>query len=113
MTAIAGALIVTSCARGGGAETLPGAAVQTVAVVKAARADLTSNLILTAEFEPFQEIDVMAKVSGFIREMKVDIGDRVRVQSTLANLEIPQMQDDLTRAAAIEEANAELAISTR
>jgi len=86
------------------------AAVQTVAVVKAARSDLTSDLILTAEFEPFQEIDVMAKVSGFIREMKVDIGDRVREGQLLATLEIPEMQDDLTRAAAaIEEANAELA----
>jgi len=85
-------------------------AVQTVAVVKAARADLSSGLILTAEFEPFQEIDVMAKVSGFIREMKVDIGDRVREGQLLATLEIPEMQDDLTRAAAaIEEANAELA----
>ncbi len=111
MTAIAGALIVTSCSRGGGAEASSvAAAVQTVAVVKAARADLTSNLILTAEFEPFQEIDVMAKVSGFIREMKVDIGDRVREGQLLATLEIPEMQDDLTRAAAaIEEANAELA----
>jgi RND family efflux transporter MFP subunit len=85
-------------------------AVQTVAVVKAARANLTSDLILTAEFEPFQEIDVMAKVSGFIREMKVDIGDRVHEGQLLATLEIPEMQDDLTRAAAaIEEANAELA----
>ena len=85
-------------------------AVQTVAVVKAARADLASGLILTAEFEPFQEIDVMAKVSGFIREMKVDIGDRVHEGQLLATLEIPEMQDDLTRAAAaIEEANAELA----
>ncbi len=110
MTAIAGALIVTSCTRGGDAETLPVAAVQTVAVVKAARADLSSGLILTAEFEPFQEIDVMAKVSGFIREMKVDIGDRVHEGQLLATLEIPEMQDDLTRAAAaIEEANAELA----
>jgi len=102
---------MTSCARGGGVEASPMApAVQTVAVVKAARADLAGGLILTAEFEPFQEIDVMAKVSGFIREMKVDIGDRVHEGQLLATLEIPEMQDDLTRAAAaIEEANAELA----
>ena len=111
LTTIAGALTIPSCSHGGSAETSPVApAVQTVAVVKAARADLSSGLILTAEFEPFQEIDVMAKVSGFIREMKVDIGDRVREGQLLATLEIPEMQDDLTRAAAaIEEANAELA----
>ena len=52
----------------------------------------------------------MAKVSGYIREINVDIGDRVREGQVLATLEIPEMQDDLTRAAAaIEEANAELA----
>ena len=79
-------------------------------VVKATRADLSSYLLLTAEFEPFQEVDVMAKVSGYIRQIKVDIGDRVREGQLLATLEIPEMQDDLTRAAAaIEEATAEMA----
>ena len=52
----------------------------------------------------------MAKVSGYIREINVDIGDRVQEGQLLATLEIPEMQDDLTRAAAaIEEATAELA----
>jgi RND family efflux transporter MFP subunit len=52
----------------------------------------------------------MAKVSGYIKEIKVDIGDRVKEGQLLATLEIPEMQDDLTRAAAsIEEANADLA----
>ena len=53
----------------------------------------------------------MAKVSGYIREIKVDIGDRVAEGQLLATLEIPEMQDDLTRAnaATIEGANADLA----
>ncbi|HTC37258.1 MAG TPA: efflux RND transporter periplasmic adaptor subunit [Bryobacteraceae bacterium] len=81
-----------------------------VAVVQASRSNLSSDLVLTAEFEPFQEVDVMAKVSGFIKQIKVDIGDRVQEGQLLATLEIPEMQDDLTRAAAaIDEANAELA----
>jgi RND family efflux transporter MFP subunit len=102
--------VMTSCARRGGAETPQAAAdPPSVAVVKATRADLSSDLLLTAEFEPFQEIDVMAKVSGYVREINVDIGDRVREGQVLATLEIPEMQDDLRRAAAaIEEANAEL-----
>jgi RND family efflux transporter MFP subunit len=81
-----------------------------VAMAKVVRADLSRKVTLTAEFEPFQEVDVMAKVSGYIRQIKVDIGDRVREGQLLATLEIPEMQDDLTRAAAsIEEARAELA----
>jgi RND family efflux transporter MFP subunit len=102
---------ISSCARGGGAEATTAAAdVPTVAVVQATRADLSSDLVLTAEFTPFQEVDVMAKVSGYIKQINVDIGDRVKEGQLLATLEIPEMQDDLTRAgAAIEEADAELA----
>lgn len=82
----------------------------TVAVAKATLADLSTTVPLTAEFEPFQEVDVMAKVSGYIRQINVDIGDRVREGQVLAVLEIPEMQDDMTRAAAaIQEANADLA----
>jgi RND family efflux transporter MFP subunit len=105
------ATLTTSCARRSEAE----AATQTdvtpsVAVAQAKRTNLSSDLLLTAEFEPFQEVDVMAKVSGYIKQIKVDIGDRVQEGQLLATLEIPEMQDDLTRAAAsIDEANAELA----
>jgi RND family efflux transporter MFP subunit len=105
------AAAITSCSRSGAADT-PQKPVMTptVAVVKATRSDLSSDLVLTAEFEPFQEIDVMAKVSGYIRQINVDIGDRVKEGQLLATLEIPEMQNDLTRAAAaIDEANAELA----
>ena len=112
LTAAAVSLLaaLTSCARSGAQTVLPAAGPRTVAVAKAGRADLSSGLVLTAEFEPFEEVDVMAKVSGYIREIKVDIGDRVREGQLLATLEIPEMQDDLARAsAAIEEADADLA----
>jgi RND family efflux transporter MFP subunit len=101
----------TSCSRSVAIEaTRTVADIPTVAVVKAARADLSSGLVLTAEFAPYQEIDVMAKVSGYIRKINVDIGDRVQEGQLLATLEIPEMQDDVTRAAAaIEEATAQLA----
>jgi RND family efflux transporter MFP subunit len=101
----------TSCTRKSEAQTRAAAAEPlTVAVARVGRADLANDLLLTAEFEPFQEVDVMAKVSGYIKEIKVDIGDRVHEGQLLATLEIPEMQDDLARAsAAIDEANAELA----
>jgi RND family efflux transporter MFP subunit len=101
-----------SCARSGASEpqTTTTAELPTVAVTQAKRADVSSSLLLTAEFEPFQEIDVMAKVSGYVKQINVDIGDRVHQGQVLATLEIPEMQDDLRRAAAaIDEANAQLA----
>jgi RND family efflux transporter MFP subunit len=102
---------LTSCERSGATMATHAVAdAPTVAVVKAVRTDLSSSLVLTAEFTPYQEIDVMAKVSGYVKKINVDIGDRVQEGQLLATLEIPEMQDDVTRAAAaIAQATAELA----
>ena len=81
-----------------------------VAVAKTERQDLRRQTILTAEFRPFQEVDVMAKVSGYIKTILVDVGDRVRQGQLLATLEIPEMHDDLTRAqATVSRSDAEVA----
>ena len=72
----------------------------TVAVAKVTREDLAHDIVLTAEFKPYQEVDVMAKEAGYIKSIRVDIGDRVKAGQLLAELEIPEMQDDMARAAA-------------
>jgi RND family efflux transporter MFP subunit len=83
---------------------------QTVPVVKATLDNLSGSITLTGEFIPYQEVDVMAKVTGYIRNINVDVGDRVGQGQVLATLEIPEMEDDLTRAsAAIDQADAETA----
>ena len=71
--------------------------------------DLSHGLVLTAEFRPYQEVDVMAKVAGFVKQINVDVGDRVKQGQLLATLEIPEMDDDLRRAdAAVVRARAEV-----
>lgn len=81
-----------------------------VAVAKTERRDLARQTVLTAEFRPFQEVDVMAKVSGYIKTINVDVGDRVQKGQLLATLEIPEMNDDLTRAqATVSRSDAEVA----
>jgi RND family efflux transporter MFP subunit len=70
----------------------------TVAVAKAKTEDMSHGLVLTAEFKPFQEIDVMAKVAGYVKKINVDVGDRVKQGELLAVLEIPEMADDQARA---------------
>jgi RND family efflux transporter MFP subunit len=86
-----------------------------VSVVPAARAvdvDLRNNVTLTAEFEPYYEVDVMAKEAGYIRQMLVDIGDRVKQGQLLATLEIPELQADLTKSKSdLQTANAERAVA--
>src|SRR3954451_1132919 len=58
--------------------------VPTVAVAKVASDDLLRDLALTAEFRPFQEIAVMAKVAGYVKKIYVDVGDRVKQNQPLA-----------------------------
>jgi len=82
----------------------------TVAVAKAQIEDMSHALVLTAEFKPFQEVSVMAKVSGYVKAINVDVGDRVGAGQLLAVLEIPEMADDRARAeAAIQRAQSEVA----
>lgn len=81
----------------------------TVAVAKAAPQDMSRDLVLTGEFKPFQEIDVMAKVAGYVKNINVDIGDRVKQGQLLAALEVPEMADDIARGrASIDRSSAEV-----
>ena len=78
-------------------------AVPLVSVTPAQRDDLTDQLTLSAEFLPFQEINLYARVAGYVRQLRVDVGDRVRTGDVIAVLEIPELDDDLQRAAAATE----------
>jgi RND family efflux transporter MFP subunit len=80
-----------------------------VAVARAGAADLSHSLVLTAEFKPFQEIEVMAKVAGYVKNINVDVGDRVKKDQLLAVLEVPELANDLARAkAAVDRAKADV-----
>ncbi len=72
----------------------------TVSVVKVARGDLSQTVTLAAEFRPFQEVEVHAKVAGYVKAIYVDVGDRVNAGQLLAVLEIPELQDDTVTAEA-------------
>ena len=72
----------------------------TVAVAKVVPGDLNQVLTLAAEFRPYQEIEVHAKVAGYVKSINVDVGDRVTAGQLLAVLEIPELQDDMTTAQA-------------
>jgi RND family efflux transporter MFP subunit len=81
-----------------------------VSAVEVRRSTLVNDLTLTAEFLPYQEVDVMAKVSGYIRKIEVDVGQRVAQGQLLATVEVPEMADDIAKfAASIERSQAELA----
>jgi len=109
-----GAGLTCSCSKTSDVEarSTTAADIPAVAVAKATTENLSHELVLTAEFRPYQEVDVMAKVAGYIKVIYVDAGDRVKEGDLLATLEIPEMADDLRRArSSVDRANAEVARS--
>src|SRR5258708_6392876 len=71
------------------------ASAHAVAVVKVARRNIADTLEIASEFQPYQEVDVYAKVSGYIHKLNVDYGSHVRQGQVLAELEIPELQQQL------------------
>jgi RND family efflux transporter MFP subunit len=71
-----------------------------VPVATVSPATLQNDLVLTAEFIPYQDVDVMAKVAGYVKSIGVDIGDHVQTNQVLATLEVPEIQDDVAKAKA-------------
>ena len=59
------------------------------------RATTTHTLNLAGQFQPYQVVNVHAKVSGYIRHIYVDIGDKVRQGEVLAVLEVPELDAQL------------------
>lgn len=94
LAAIAPAIVIAGCS-GAGKTNAGGSDAPRVAVVKVARKDLASQLEIASEFEPFQEVDVYAKVSGYIQKLYVDWGTRVKQGQLLAVLEIPELEEQL------------------
>jgi RND family efflux transporter MFP subunit len=56
---------------------------------------LGREITLSSELVPFQEIDVYAKESGYIRTLNVDYGTHVKQGQVMATLEIPELEAQL------------------
>jgi RND family efflux transporter MFP subunit len=65
------------------------------AVVRVTRGNIAHTLSLAGQFQPYQVVDVHAKVSGYIKHIYVDIGDKVHAGETLAVLEVPELDAQL------------------
>ena len=72
-------------------------------MARVTRQDLYNEVTFPAEFRPYVEVELHAKVSGYVREMKVDFGDRVKAGQLLATLEVPELHDELHNAIATQQ----------
>ncbi|HKE29621.1 MAG TPA: efflux RND transporter periplasmic adaptor subunit [Bryobacteraceae bacterium] len=84
----------------------PEAAAPIVGITPVAVRPLERQLTVSSELVPFQEIDVYAKQSGFVNDLRVDYGTRVKKGDVMAVLEIPELEQLIAQdEAAIRSAN--------
>ncbi|HZS72246.1 MAG TPA: biotin/lipoyl-binding protein, partial [Candidatus Acidoferrum sp.] len=84
-------------------------ALQTAAVVRVTRGPIRNTLTVAGNFKPFQDVDVHAKVAGYIRNIYVDVGDHVKEGQVLAILEVPELNAQLAGAdAAVRRSQQEI-----
>lgn len=81
----------------------------TAGVVRVQRGAIAQSLTIAGAFKPFQDVDVHAKVAGYIKKIYVDVGSRVNVGQTLAILEVPELAAELAGAdAAVRRSKQEI-----
>src|SRR5580704_1924115 len=71
-----------------------------VAVALVKQSPIVNSLTLSGAFRPYQEVDVHAKVAGYIRQIFVDVGDQVKTGQVLAILEVPELNAQVMGAKA-------------
>ncbi|HEY2014460.1 MAG TPA: efflux RND transporter periplasmic adaptor subunit [Bryobacteraceae bacterium] len=69
-----------------------------LATVAAKTAD--RKLTLPGEFQPYQEVEIHAKITGFVERVLVDRGSHVKKDELLATLDVPEMKAQRAEAEA-------------
>jgi RND family efflux transporter MFP subunit len=73
-------------------------AVQSVAVVSPQLVTPKSGLDLPAEVKPWQEASIFSRVNGYLKSWLVDIGAQVKEGQLLAEVDVPDLQQQLDQA---------------
>jgi membrane fusion protein (multidrug efflux system) len=73
-------------------------AIPTVAVVSPTPAKAPPGLLLPAEVKPWIETPIYARASGYLKRWLVDIGAHVEAGQLLAEIETPELDQELERA---------------
>jgi len=89
------AIAASSCSGNGNERVQAEGPTITVGVTKVVNKSLGRQITLSSELVPFQEIDVYAKESGYVKRLLVDYGTHVKAGQVMAVLEIPELEAQL------------------
>ena len=85
----------------------------TVTVVGVERSAAAGTLVLPGNIQAVTEAPVLARASGYIKQRYVDIGDRVKSGQLLAEIEAPELDQQVNQAqAALDQTRAALEQAT-
>jgi RND family efflux transporter MFP subunit len=73
---------------------------QTVETIRPIRADIARSFNTNGTLEAFETADLYPKVSGYLSDVRVDIGDRVKAGQVLAVISLPETEKELAEAEA-------------
>lgn len=75
-------------------------AIDTPAVVPVAvtKGKLTSNLTVPGELQPYNTVNLYAKINSYVKNLYVDIGSQVHQGELLATLEAPEINSQMEEA---------------
>jgi RND family efflux transporter MFP subunit len=82
------------------ASTAPDAGLVQVSVVAPRSSDGPIDLVLPSNIQAIEEAAIYARTSGYVRERYVDIGDRVAAGKPLAQIDTPELDQELSQARA-------------
>src|SRR5689334_2527116 len=74
--------------------------VDSVKVFVLKKDSVSKALKLPAELHPWERTEIYAKVEGYVKELKVDIGDKVRKNDVLLILDAPEVTANYAKASA-------------
>lgn len=81
-----------------------------VAAVKVSRGEIYRDVAFDAELRPYQEVELHARVTGYLDSLNVDAGDSVKENQVIAILDVPELKIEIENALAGERrAKAEVA----
>src|SRR5947209_10674614 len=66
-----------------------------IEVVHPRRVTVAQRLQTNATLAPFEVTDLFAKVTGYLSDVRVDIGDHVKAGQVLAVIDLPEMEKQL------------------
>lgn len=84
-----------------------------IEAVNPSQADFSSSTAIPGELQPYQKVDIYAKVSSFVKKLYVDVGNEVKAGQLLATLEAPEINSQQSAASSALKSKEALYIASK